>query len=48
MGKSSTKANKCIYQIVREELGLTRADATTCIPGNKDFPVWMALQKADL
>lgn len=38
MGKSSTKANKCIYQIVREELGLTRTDATTCIPGNKDFP----------
>ena len=38
MGKASTKANKCIYQIAREELGLTRADATTYIPGNTDFP----------
>ena len=38
MGKSSTKANKCIYQIAREELGLTRADATTYIPGNPEFP----------
>ena len=38
MGKASTKTNKCIYQIAREELGLTRAEATTCIPGNPDFP----------
>lgn len=38
MGKASTKENKSIYQIAREELHLTRADATTKIPGNDDFP----------
>ena len=38
MGKASTRDNKCIYQLAREELGLTRADATTKIPGNAEFP----------
>lgn len=38
MGKASTKENKSIYQLAREELHLTRADATTKIPGNDDFP----------
>ena len=38
MGKASTRENKCIYQLAREELGLTRADATTYIPGNAEFP----------
>ena len=38
MGKASTRENKCIYQLAREELGLTRADATTKIPGNAEFP----------
>ena len=38
MGKASTRENKCIYQLAREELGLTRADATTYIPGNTEFP----------
>ena len=37
MGKTSTKTNKCIYQLAREELRLTRADATTYIPGNAEF-----------
>lgn len=38
MGKASTRENKCIYQLAREELGLTRADATTKITGNAEFP----------
>lgn len=38
MGKASVKKNKNIYQITREELGLSRAEATERIPGNPDFP----------
>lgn len=38
MGKASIKKNKSIYQITREELGLSRAEATEYIPGNSDFP----------
>ena len=38
MGKASTRENMCIYKLAREELGLTRADATTKIPGNAEFP----------
>ncbi len=38
MSKTSKKDNKSIYQIVREELNLSRADATTYIPGNAEFP----------
>ncbi len=37
MGKASVKKNKSIYQITREELGLSRAEATECIPNNPDF-----------
>ena len=38
MGKASVKKNKNIYQITREELGLSRAEATERIPGNPNFP----------
>jgi transcriptional regulator with XRE-family HTH domain len=38
MGKVSKKANKSIYQLAREELHLTRADATTYYPGKDEFP----------
>lgn len=38
MGKASTKENKSVYQLAREEQHLTRADAVTSIPGNADFP----------
>lgn len=38
MGKASVKKNKNIYQITREELGLSRAEATERIPGNSNFP----------
>ena len=38
MGKVSTKENKCIYQLAREELHLTRADATAYIPDSLEFP----------
>lgn len=38
MGKVSTKENKCVYQLAREELHLTRADATTFIPDSDEFP----------
>lgn len=38
MGKVSVKENKSIYQLTREELGLSRAEATEYIPGNPDFP----------
>lgn len=33
MGRKSTKENKSIYQITREELGLTREKAAEVIPG---------------
>lgn len=33
MGRKSTKENKTIYQMVREELGLTREKAGELIPG---------------
>lgn len=38
MGKMSTKVNKSIYQLTREELGLSRADATKFIPGQPEYP----------
>lgn len=38
MGKASTKENKSVYQLAREELHLTRADAVACIPGKAEFP----------
>ena len=38
MGKVSIKENKTIYQLTREELGLSRAEATEYIPDNPDFP----------
>ncbi|MBQ6152991.1 MAG: helix-turn-helix transcriptional regulator [Ruminococcus sp.] len=38
MGKKSIKKDKTIYQIVREELGLSRAEATEYIPDNPVFP----------
>lgn len=38
MGKMSTKENKNIYQLIREELGLTRAEATEGIPGDPTNP----------
>ena len=38
MGKASIKKNKNIYQLTREELGLSRAAAVTRIPDNPEFP----------
>ena len=38
MSKASIKKNKNIYQLIREELGLSRAEATEYIPNNPDFP----------
>ena len=38
MGKASVKKNKSIYQIVREELGLSRAEATEYKPRDPNFP----------
>lgn len=38
MGKASVKKNKNIYQLTREELGLSRAEATEYIPNDPDFP----------
>jgi len=38
MGKSSTKENKNIYQLIREELDLTRAEAAEGIPGDPNNP----------
>ncbi len=38
MGKASVKKNKNIYQLTREELGLSRAEATEYIPNDPNFP----------
>lgn len=38
MGKCSVKTNKNIYQLTRENLGLSRAAAVKKIPNNPDFP----------
>jgi hypothetical protein len=38
MGKASIKEKKNIYQITREELGLSRAEATEYIKDNPNFP----------
>ena len=38
MGKASVKKNKNIYQLTREELGLSRAEATEYIPNDANFP----------
>lgn len=38
MGKISVKENKSIYQITRENLGLSRAAAVKFIPGNPEYP----------
>ena len=38
MGKVSTKENKNIYQLIREELRLTRAEAAEGIPGDPTNP----------
>ena len=38
MGKASKKKNKNIYLLTREELGLSRAQATEYIPNDPDFP----------
>lgn len=38
MGKASIKKNKSLYQLAREELGLSRAEATMFIPNNSDYP----------
>ena len=38
MGKKSVKKNKSIYQIAREELGLSRAEATEYVPGDPNSP----------
>lgn len=38
MGKVSVKENKTVYQLAREELGLSRAEATEYIPGNPNYP----------
>ena len=38
MGKASVKKNKSVYQLAREELGLSRAEATMYKPNDPDFP----------
>ena len=38
MGKASVKKNKSVYQLAREELGLSRAEATLYKPNDPDFP----------
>ena len=38
MGKVSVKKDKSVYQLAREELGLSRAEATLFIPRDPDFP----------
>lgn len=38
MGRKSTKKNKTVYQIAREDLGLSREQATLDIPNNPDYP----------
>jgi len=38
MGKVSVKENKSIYQIARDNLGLSRAAAVEYIPGNPEYP----------
>ncbi len=38
MGKASIKKNKNIYQLTREELGLSRAQATEYIPNDPRYP----------
>lgn len=38
MGKASIKKNKSVYQLAREELGLSRAEATMFIFNNPDYP----------
>jgi len=38
MGKASVKKNKNIYQLIREELGLSRAEATERIPNDPSYP----------
>ncbi len=38
MGKASVKKNKTVYQTVREELGLSRAEATEYKPRDPNFP----------
>lgn len=38
MGKKSIKENKSIYQVIREELNLSRAEATEYIPNDPKFP----------
>ncbi len=38
MGKASIKKNKNIYQLTREELGLSRAQATEYIPNDPKYP----------
>lgn len=38
MGKASVKRNKNIYQLTREELGLSRAEATERIPNDPKYP----------
>ena len=31
MGRTSTKENKCIYQLAREDAGMTRAEASEAL-----------------
>lgn len=38
MGKVSVKENKSVYQIARDNLGLSRAAAVEYIPGNPEYP----------
>ncbi len=38
MGKVSKKANKSVYQLAREELHLSRADATAYAYGSDEYP----------
>lgn len=38
MGKVSVKENKSVYQIARDNLGLSRAAAVEYIPGNPKYP----------
>lgn len=38
MGKVSVKKNKNIYQLTREKLGYSRAEAVMMIPDNPNFP----------
>lgn len=38
MGKASIKKNKSVYQLAREELGLSRSEVTLFKPRDPDFP----------